>query len=118
MLEAQPRHCDREYARRALTEKIAGQTRLRDAIEAERELLPSMRRTFTTIDPTYLIEDAEWRLRWIDCAPAGANHLLAPMQDKRGVPLGTHFNENVGPCQALRDAYAARGLCPFGGGRR
>jgi hypothetical protein len=106
---------EREDARAKLTEKIADQTRLRDAIEAESHLLPQLRRTFTTIDPNYLIADAEWRLRWIDCAPEGANHIVAPMQDKNGVPMGGVYDENVGPCQALRDARSARGLNPFSG---
>jgi hypothetical protein len=70
---------------------------------------------FSSVDPNYLIEDAEFRLRWIDCAPEGANHLIAPMQDKHGVPCGTAWREDVGPNRALRDARAQRGLNPFSG---
>lgn len=93
---------DRETARAKLTAKIASQQRLLADPHA-----------FATIDPNYIIADAEFRLRWIDCAPEGANHCLAPMQDKRGVPMGGVFNENVGPCKNLREARIARGRHPF-----
>jgi hypothetical protein len=95
---------DRETARRKLREKIESQQRLLADPHG-----------FSSIDPSYLIADAEWRLRWIDCAPDGANHHLAPMQDKRGIPMGGVHREDVGPCQALRDAREARGLNPFCG---
>lgn len=101
------RHTDREAAREILTRKIA----------SERKCLADPL-CFTTIDPNYLIADAEWRLRWIDCAPEGANHLCAPMQDKTGTPMGTAWNENLGPNEALRDARAARGLHPLTGAAR
>jgi hypothetical protein len=101
------RFTDRETARELLTQKIA----------RERRLLADPR-GFSTIDPHWIIEDAEWRLRWLDCAPDGANHICAPLQDKRGVPMGGVHNENVGPCQATRDARAARGLTPYAEGRR
>jgi hypothetical protein len=101
-----PRFTDREKARERLTVKIADERRrLADPLG------------FSTVDPIYLIVDAEWRLRWLDCAPEGANHIVAPMQDKRGVPMGDCWNENVGPCAALRDARRARGLDPFSGQR-
>lgn len=109
----EPRLTDRETAREKLVAKVEDQTRLRDQIADP--TIPLHRKPFTTIDPQYLIDDAEWRLRWIDCAPEGANHLLAPMQDKQGVPMGTAWNENVGPNEALRNARAARGLNPFSG---
>jgi hypothetical protein len=97
---------DRETARRKLLDKIASQNAgLGDS------------RYRSTIDPHFLIEDANWRLRWIDCAPEGANHQLAPLQDKQGVPCGGCWNENVGPNQSLRNARAARNLNPFGGNR-
>lgn len=108
-------HRDREEARAKLLEKVASQTRIAEAMERERHLPAALRRTFTTIEPAYLINDAIWRLRWIDCAPEGANFLLAPMQDKRGVPMGTAHSELVGPCQAVREARAARGLHPVAG---
>ena len=95
---------DREAARVALLAKIDHLTRsLTDP------------KSFATIDPNYLIEDAAFRLRWIDCAPAGARHCVAPLQDKNGVPMGAAWNENVGPCEELRKARAARGLHPFAG---
>jgi len=94
----------REDARELLTAKIAH----------ERRCLADPH-SFSTIDPNYIIADAEWRLRWIDCAPNGANHQVAPMQDKRGVPMGEARNENIGPCEALRNARVARGLHPISG---
>jgi hypothetical protein len=104
MRERQPIYTDREMARAYLEDKI----------ERERRLLADPR-GFSTIDPHYLIEDAEWRLRWIDCAPDGANHILAPFQDKRGVPMGGVENENLGANQELRAARAARGRHPLSG---
>jgi hypothetical protein len=96
----------REQARELLTRKIE---------RARRWLADPY--GFATISPHYLIEDADWRLRWIDCAPEGANHCCAPLQDKRGVPMGGVYDENVGPCKALREARAARGLHPLSGER-
>jgi hypothetical protein len=95
---------DRERARAILKGKI----------EAEKRILADPY-AFTTISPQYIIDDAEWRLRWIDCAPAGARYLLAPMQDKTGTPMGSVWDENLGPCLALREAYVARGRNPFSG---
>lgn len=115
MPPAAPQYHSREDARERLTAKVADQSRLLARLTAERELPPQLRTTFTTLDPAYIIADAEWRLRWIDCAPEGANHQLAPGQDKDGVPMGGNYREDVGPCQALREARAARGLCPFSG---
>jgi hypothetical protein len=106
---------NREEAREILQEKIASQTRLRNKIEQERSLSPQFRTTFTTIDPSYLIDDAEWKLRWIDCGPDSANYLVAPMQDKMGIPCGTCWSENVGPNEALRQARINYGLNPFSG---
>lgn len=97
----------REEARVALVAKI----------EQERRLLADPL-GFSTIDPNYIIADAEWRLRWIDCAPDSANHCVAPLQDKRGVPMGGVHNENLGPCKALREARVARGLHPISGALR
>jgi hypothetical protein len=102
--EHEPVYTSREDARRMLAAKIE---------RARRHLADP--RAFATIDPHYIIADAEWRLRWLACAPDGANHCVAPLQDKRGVPMGTAWDENVGPSQALRDARAARGLNPFSG---
>lgn len=93
---------DRETARDQLTRKI----------ESQRRLLADPY-GFSTYDPNWIIEDAEWRLRWIDCAPDGANHIMAPLQDKRGVPMGDAWQEDVGPNQALRAARVKRGLNPF-----
>jgi hypothetical protein len=98
------RFTEREAAREILTRKIEGQRRILADPNG-----------FATVDPNYLIEDAEFRLRWIDCAPEGANHLVAPMQDKRGVPMGGVFNENLGPNRELREARIARGLHPIAG---
>jgi len=95
---------DRETARAALIAKIAGQKRiLNDPLG------------FATIDPNILIADAEFRLRFIDCAPDGARHCTAPLQDKNGTPMGGVFNENLGPNRALREARIARHLNPFSG---
>lgn len=55
------------------------------------------------------VADAEWRLRWLDCAPEGAWHCVAPLQDKRGVPCGEATREQVGDGLALRQARAKRG---------
>lgn len=101
---SEPIHTDRESARAKLVAKI----------ETERRLMADPR-GFSTTPPQHIIDHAEWCLRWIDCAPDGANHTIAPMQDKRGVPMGTAWDENVGPCHALRDARIARGLNPFSG---
>jgi len=61
---------DRDAVREYLTEKIAGQRRtLADP------------HSFTTVDPNFIIADAQWRLRWLDCAPAGARYGAAPLQD-------------------------------------
>lgn len=100
----QPITKTREEARAILTTKI----------ESERRALADPR-SFSTTPPAYLIADAEWRLRWIDCAPEGANHQCAPLQDKRGVPMGGVYDENVGPNEALRNARIARGRHPISG---
>lgn len=97
----------REEARAILTTKIESERRLQ--IEIERGT------GFATTPPAYLIADAEWRLRWIDCAPEGANHQCAPLQDKRGVPMGGVYNENLGASQAVRDARVERGRDPISG---
>jgi hypothetical protein len=67
--------------------------------------------------PDYLTRQwAIWGLWWIDCAPEGANHILAPLQGKDGRPMGvSDNNENLGPNQALREARRKRGLNPFNG---
>ena len=70
---------------------------------------------FTNYDDGALRAFAADRLRWIDCAPEGARHCVAPLQDKHGEPMGATWHENVGPCKALREARAARGLDPFSG---
>jgi len=98
------RTTDREAARRYLVAKIAGQRRI-----------IADPRAFTSYDPAWIIADAEQRLRWLDCAPEGARFCLAPFQDKNGVPMGSAWRENLGPCKALREAYAARGFHPLGG---
>jgi hypothetical protein len=94
----------REEARAILTTKIENQRRA-----------AADPRSFATTPPAYLIRDAEWRLRWIDCAPEGANHQCAPLQDKNGVPCGGNYDENVGPGQALREARVRHGRNPFSG---
>lgn len=92
----------RDEARSALVSKIAREHKhLADP------------RAFSTIDPNYLIRDAEFRLRWIDCAPEGARYCVAPLQDKNGVPMGGTWSENLGACKALREARTARGLHPL-----
>lgn len=95
---------DREQARNYLRAKIERQYRqLADPLG------------FSTIDPHWIIEDAEWRLRWLDCAPEGANFILAPLQDKHGVPMGGQDNENLGPSKNVREIRAARGRNPITG---
>lgn len=89
----------RDEARSYLTLKIEHQ-----------RLIQADARAFTTIDPQYLIDHAEWCLRWMDCAPEGARHFVAPLQDKDGRPCGANFSENVGPSKAMREAWIARGL--------
>lgn len=99
-----PIYKTREEAREILATKIEGQRRLL-----------ADPRAFSTIDPNYLISDAEWRLRWIDCAPEGSNHLCAPMQGKDGVPMSGVYNENLGANLAVREARIARGRHPISG---
>lgn len=106
---------DREAVRLALLDKVERYARVRDQIADP--TIPLHRKPFITHDPGELVSDAEWRLRWIDCAPEGANFLLAPLQDKRGVPCGDAYREDVGPGIALREARSRRGLCPFSGRR-
>ncbi len=106
---------DREEAREMLLSKVERYTRVA-ALIADPSI-PLHRKPFSTHDAGQIAADAEWRLRWIDCAPEGANFLLAPLQDKRGVPCGDAYREDVGPGEALRNARAARGLCPFSGRR-
>ena len=106
---------DRETARAKLSEKLAWEREFLARKQAEAHLPAALRQNFSTMPSEWIIEDAEWRLRWIDCAPDGANHQCAPLQDKQGVPMGTARNENVGPGLALREARAARGLNPFSG---
>ena len=106
-------HRDREEARATLLAKLESHTRM--AAQITDPSIPLHRKPFCTHDPNVIAEDAAWRLRWIDCAPEGANYLLAPMQDKAGVPCGSAWREDVGPCRELRDAYAARGLHPIAG---
>ena len=94
----------REEARQYLAQKIVFESKcLEDP------------RCFATTSPYYIIEDAVWRLRWIDCAPEGAYFKLAPLQDKRGIPMGDAWHENIGPGRALREARIRHGLNPFGG---
>jgi hypothetical protein len=100
------RFSDREQARAYLIEKI----------EAERRLLADPR-GFSTFDPNWIIEDAEFRLRWLDCAPAGAKFCGAPLQDKHGVPCGGNSNENVGPNQTIRAWRANKGFTPYATGQ-
>jgi hypothetical protein len=96
---ARARRIDRESARESLTKKAA---------KCRRDLATTPR-PFSTVDPAVILADAEWRLRWIDCAPAGANHQIAPMQDKRGVPMGGVFYESVeAGSKALREAFDRR----------
>ena len=96
-------HTDREYARDYLARKVASQ---------QAALLDPA--SFSTFSPRTLIEDAEWRLRWIDCAPdSGVNFILAPLQDKRGVPCGGAWSENVGACKEVREARVRLGRDPI-----
>lgn len=98
MNEQVARFIDREAAREILTHKV-------NAADP----------VWSTIDPAFIRNDAAWRLRWIDCAPEGANHQCAPLQDKRGIPMGGNYNENIGPNAAVRKARAARGRHPISG---
>ena len=78
--------------------------------------LESIRRgDFCTHDQGYLVRFMKFNQRWIDCAPEGAGFILAPLQDFAGVPCGPATDMNVGPNEALRNARAKRGLCPFSG---
>jgi hypothetical protein len=98
----------REEARVLLTEKL----------ERERDFLARLymgENLFSTFDPRWIIEDAEWRLRWIDCAPEGANHQCAPLQDKQGVPMGGVVHENLGAPKNIRELRLARGRHPLTG---
>jgi len=71
---------------------------------------------FCTYDPNWIKQWAIWGMWWIDCAPEGANHILAPLQGKDGRPCNyPDNNENLGPNKALRAARAKRGLNPFNG---
>lgn len=102
-VDTQDTRKSRDEAREILTDKVAS---MRHAIETNQ---------FSTIPPQALIDDAEHRLRWIDCAPEGARHCVAPLQDKAGVPMGTTWREGPtnAPGKALRQARIARGLHPF-----
>lgn len=60
-----------------------------------RQKLDAPRPEFSTYDPDFIRDDAAFRLRWIDCAPEGANHQTAPFQDKTGTPMGGTFYETV-----------------------
>lgn len=104
MTTSQSYFIDRETARRSLTDKVAHYTRAM-----------SDPRHFSTVDPAFIRDDAAFRLRWIDCAPDGANHQTAPLADKRGTPMGYAIDENVGACQTLRAARARRGRHPLTG---
>lgn len=87
------RHTDREQARDILTRKI----------ESSHKLIADPQ-GFSTYSPHELIRDAEFRLRWIDCAPEGANHLVAPLQGAYGVPMGASAGYEVGPGEGMRAA--------------
>jgi len=106
---------DRDAARTKLMATRLSQIRLREQIEAERDLPAFMRKAFTTIDPNFIIDHCEHVLRWINCAPAGANFSMAPLQDKRGVPCGDAWSENIGPSKAVRERRVARGFHPITG---
>ena len=67
---------------------------------------------FSTYSRTDLIRFFIDRLRWIECAPEGAWFTVAPMQDKRGVPCGLDYRENLGPSKALRAARVRHGRDP------
>jgi len=71
---------------------------------------------FSTYPPNWIKAFHIFAMWWIDCAPEGANHLLAPLQGKSGIPNDSiNDNENIGPNKALRKARAKRGLNPFNG---
>lgn len=106
---------DRDKARTKLMATRLSQIRLREKIEAERDLPDFMRKTFTNIDPNFIISHCEHVLRWMHCAPEGANFSMAPLQDKRGVPCGDAWSENVGPSKAVRQRRIERELCPLCG---
>jgi hypothetical protein len=74
-------------------------------------------RAFSTFSRTDLIAFYIERLRWIECAPEGAWFTVAPMQDKRGVPCGVAYLEDVGPGRALREARVRFGVHPLSGRR-
>lgn len=100
------RTTDREQARATLLTKVES-CRVHEADQ----LLPAYaRKHFCTYDPKAMREDAEFRLRWLDCAPEGARFVTAPLMDKQGTPLGMNNDENIGPGKAMREAYARRGF--------
>jgi hypothetical protein len=70
---------------------------------------------WSTYDPALPRDHAKWVLRWIDCAPASAQFLIAPLMDKRGTPCGDVYSENIGPCKNFREARAKHGLNPITG---
>ena len=95
----EPRFTDRETAREYRKQEIARP----DPI-------------FSTYDPEWIRGFHKEALKWIDCAPEGANHILAPLQGKDGRPCNVwENNENIGPNRAMREARAVRGLNPFNG---
>ena len=104
------RHTSREDARERLTRTA---TEHRDMAEKMRTMSPyDHRRPFCTYDPDQLADYAEWCLRWIDCAPEGANHLIAPLQGWDGTPMGGRnpLTPWGTPGPDMRAAYEARGV--------
>lgn len=87
--------------------------------DIERQLndttIPWHRKPFITIDPGFLAQYAEDCLRWIDCAPAGALHLVAPLCGLDGTPMGDRrVGLAVEACENMRAARQRRGMHPFG----
>jgi len=95
-----------------------GEPRFHDREQAREYRLKEIARPdpiFSTYPPEWIKDFHRQAMRWIDCAPEGANHLLAPLQGKDGRPCNAFENgENLGPNKAVRKIRAERGLNPFG----
>lgn len=85
------RFTSREQAREYLTAEVARQLRqLADPND------------FCTYDRNWLLAYQRRLLRWLNCAPEGANHLVAPLQGRYGVPCGERGSYDVGPSEGMR----------------
>lgn len=80
---------------------------------------------FSTYDPEWIRRYQRHALSFLDCAPAGATFIVAPLAGWNGKPqnfnTGENWKEIAGPagfaCKAIREARAGRGLHPLTGAR-